>query len=102
MADIPTREQFEEVKGTSFEIYTSSEESINIDLVKVDEMRETPPYQSFAIVFQAPNGSGLTQQIYKLRHAEMGELELFLSPFAEDENGLMLESIFQMPIEDQI
>jgi len=49
---------------------------------------------AFSIVFLAPAESQLTQQIYRLEHDVMGELEIFLVPIGRTPNGLKCEAIF--------
>ncbi|NNF00871.1 MAG: hypothetical protein HKN25_17780 [Pyrinomonadaceae bacterium] len=96
MADMLTRDEFVEQKGSVFELELSEDDSIKLELIEVDEVKEMGPYESFSVVFLAPKDCGLESQIYKLKHEKKGEIELFLSPFFQDEKGLKLESIFSV------
>lgn len=48
----------------------------------------------FSLVFRGPEGSALPQGIYRLSHAELGELDLFLVPIGRDAEGTRYEAAF--------
>lgn len=48
----------------------------------------------FSLIFAAPSGSRLSQRIYKIRHAALGEFEIFLVPIGRDQDGMKLQAIF--------
>jgi hypothetical protein len=48
----------------------------------------------FSILFRGPPGPSLPQRIYRLEHAEMGALELFLVPLGPDAEGTRYEAVF--------
>lgn len=48
----------------------------------------------FSLVFRAPAGTDLSQQIYRLHHESLGDLEVFLVPIGRDQDGLKLEAVF--------
>jgi hypothetical protein len=50
--------------------------------------------EPFSLVFLGPRDPLLPQQIYALSHPDLGTLELFLVPIAQDENGTRYEAIF--------
>ncbi len=48
----------------------------------------------FSLRFTGPREPPLEQRLYTLRHAELGELLLFLVPIAQDANGRTYEAVF--------
>ncbi len=48
----------------------------------------------FSLIFRGPRGTALAQQIHRLEHSALGELELFLVPIEPDAVGLRYEAIF--------
>ena len=48
----------------------------------------------FSLVFRGPATQPLPQQTYRLRHAELGELDLFLVPLGPDAEGMLYEAAF--------
>jgi len=48
----------------------------------------------FSLVFRGPRSAALAQQIHRLEHSVLGELELFLVPIEPDAIGLRYEAIF--------
>jgi len=50
-----------------------------------------PPRAPFALTFLGPVEPVLRQSMYKLTNEEVGSVELFLSPFGQDSNGINYE-----------
>ncbi|MEN3369736.1 MAG: hypothetical protein V7609_1879 [Verrucomicrobiota bacterium] len=50
--------------------------------------------QPFALTFIATRPIRLPQGIYKMRNAQLGEMELFLVQIAADQNGSSFEAVF--------
>ena len=50
--------------------------------------------EPFALTFLARAGLRLPQGIYKLRHATLGEMEIFLVQLAADQTGSAFEAVF--------
>ena len=50
--------------------------------------------QAFSLVFRAPRGVRLPQQIYRMEHAVLGAFELFLVPIGPDAEGMRYEAVF--------
>lgn len=97
MLDKLTRESFEPHIGSTFEIQVSDRENVELELVETSPIGEAPKKgrQAFSCVFRGPNAL-LPQQIYPLKHKEMGELQLFLVPVAHDEEKgeTLYEAVF--------
>jgi hypothetical protein len=48
----------------------------------------------FSLVFRSPPGAALPQRIYRVRHEELGVLDLFLVPIGPDAEGMCYEAVF--------
>jgi hypothetical protein len=48
----------------------------------------------FSLTFEAPPEPALPQRIYRLVHAQLGSLDLFLVPVARSATGLHYEAVF--------
>jgi len=97
MLDKLTRESFAPHIGSTFEIQVSDEENLELELVETRAMGEKPKKgrQAFSCVFRGPKAI-LPQQIYPLKHKELGEMQLFLVPVGQDEEkeGTLYEAVF--------
>lgn len=62
--------------------------------LSVKQARELGKRVPFSLVFRGPAELDLPQATYTLRHAELGELVLFLVPIARDEGGSLFEAVF--------
>lgn len=97
MLDQLTRESFAPHTGSTFEVQVSDQENLELELVETSAMGEEPKKgrQAFSCVFRGPKAI-LPQQIYPLKHEEMGEMELFLVPVAHDEEKeeTLYEAVF--------
>jgi hypothetical protein len=50
--------------------------------------------QPFSLMFRVERNLRLPQGIYKMRHAQLGEMEIFLVQIAADANSSTLEAVF--------
>ncbi len=48
----------------------------------------------FSLVFRAPAGVVLPQRIYRVEHADLGTVDIFLVPIGPDARGMRYEAIF--------
>ncbi|HVF71461.1 MAG TPA: hypothetical protein VM940_07610 [Chthoniobacterales bacterium] len=57
---------------------------------------DQPPHirQPFTLTFKVARNLRLPQGTYKLRHAALGEMEIFLVQIAADANSSTLEAVF--------
>ena len=97
MLDQLTRESFEPHVGSTFEVKASDKENLELELVEASPMGGAPKEgrQAFSCVFRGP-GALLPQQIYPLKHEELGEMQLFLVPVGHDEEKgeTLYEAVF--------
>ena len=50
--------------------------------------------QPFSLLFQSEHAEPMAQGIYRLKHAELGDLELFLVPVERNDTGVCYEAVF--------
>ena len=84
-----------------FRLYTEGQDSLEIELIEVTPLGSDPAHASrtqkrepFSIVFRGPAGTPLPQRIYRIEHARMGVLDIFLVPIGPGEDGMHYEAIF--------
>lgn len=71
--------------------------SYALELISVDKLNGAATIdgrEAFAIVFRADNGLLLDQQIYRMHHETLGDLELFIVPIGPDDKGSRYEAVF--------
>ncbi len=99
MSDLRTLclDDFQPHKGTSFRV-TVEDGTIEATLIDVignrgDTVSETDR-SPFSAVFRLAEDTPPVQQIYRLEHAVMGPLDLFLVPIGPDDDGMRFEAVF--------
>jgi hypothetical protein len=74
------------------------QETIRMELIEVTSLGVPSEGQegrgSFSCLFDGPEDPILPQQIYTLKHEEMGPLELFLVPLGPRGKGIIYEAVF--------
>lgn len=94
-------EFFAERSGDSFQIDLGAGNWIDIRLTTVERLNAQPKLpegptgrQSFSLIFRAPLNQSFFQKIYRIQHSDLGELDLFLVPIGPDQEGMLLQAIF--------
>ncbi|MDH3494674.1 MAG: hypothetical protein OEM82_14050 [Acidobacteriota bacterium] len=90
------RDDFAKHENTEFVLEQGTEEETVLRLTEVTEEQITPQHSQFSLVFEGPAEMLPEPRIYRITHPELGEFDLFLSPFAVNETGLKLEASFSM------
>lgn len=82
--------------GETFVMHVSGDTEERLELVEVNALPSQggPREQPFALIFKGPSGSGQQQGMVRLTHGDMGELDIFFVPVAEDQRGRLYEAIF--------
>lgn len=99
MLETMTLDTFVPVQGTDFEL-EENDGAVLVTLVEVKALRaegETLPpgrREPFSLLFKCEGELPLEQRIYRLRHPQVGTVELFLVPMQPDESGSYLEAVF--------
>ena len=91
MADLFTSESFDGRIGEIFEVAPA--EGLPLELV-LSECDADQYERSFSLLFHARDGRLEPQQTFRVRHAELGEFDLFLVPLGPDERGMRYEAVF--------
>lgn len=100
MLDELTKETFEERRGEAFRLTDPSGEAtaepveLTLRAVRGTGLQGKAPREQFAVHFDGPKDPILPQQIYHLENEHMGELDLFLVPVAQDDEGTTYEAVF--------
>lgn len=94
MSEIPSRDYFAEQLDSVFTIFFDGDTGTGARLVEVTELRTQPRLESFSLLFLAPPGSPVLQQLFKIEHPQMGTLELGLVPVGSSDDGVRYEAVF--------
>lgn len=99
-----SEKEFSQHVNTKYHAEIDGREPLELELVEVTpyENRDKPGEHSgmerFSLFFQGPAEVFLPQRIYRLTHAEMGDLQLFLVPVGQNERGFRYESVFNYTV----
>lgn len=97
-----TLERFEPHVGDAFALTaTVAETGEQVELafvleeaVEVAGAGEEGARQPFALRFRVPVATVLPQQVFPLRHEQLGTLEIFLVPIGQDADSVSYEAVF--------
>lgn len=95
-----THADFESHLNTSFTIHYNPSDTLEVQLAAVNLHGEQPETQRdgqrrpFSLLFQSTIQSYLPQGIYRMVHAELGELHLFIVPIGPNTTGMRYEAVF--------
>jgi hypothetical protein len=90
---------FAPLVGDRFTLRAGEDVALELELVDVNDLvgSEGPPAgrrAPFSIHFRGPAEPLLPQAIRPLEHHDLGRLEIFLVPLAQDANGTRYEAVF--------
>lgn len=89
---------FEAHLNTHFQVHYGGNAPLEIMLseVRLLEPHPGPRAQPFSLYFSGPGSPVLQQQIFRLVHEQMGELDLFLVPIGPHpkRGGMSYEAVF--------
>jgi hypothetical protein len=80
--------------GTDFDVLDNPAQVFCLGLAEIVEHGKTKHNESFSLFFRGPSNRFMPQGIHRLKHAKLGELEIFLVPTAQDKNGFQYEAVF--------
>ncbi|HEX5704269.1 MAG TPA: hypothetical protein VFX97_13790 [Pyrinomonadaceae bacterium] len=92
-----TEREFSTHVGTQFTVaLTQGELSLTLAEVKAYTPLEgeQPGMERFSAFFDGPPDLLLQQRTYQLRHEQMGEFDIFLTPIAGDSKRFRYEAVF--------
>ena len=85
---------------TTFEVGTGPGTGLSLELLEVERGPAHPRALMFSLLFRGPGAPLLPQNIYRLKHPVLGELDLFLVPVGQDEKGTSYQAVFNRLIRD--
>lgn len=85
---------FAEQVGTEFEVMDDPARVFALQFTKISEQTRTERSEAFSLLFHGPADRSMKQGIHKLKHAQLGEIEMFLVPVAQDQTGFEYEAVF--------
>ena len=97
MLDRLTSQDFSAHLNQPFCIREQSMEPLDATLIEVTELganSEDAARQAFSIILRVPKEIVLPQSIYRVEHAALGALDLFLVPLGPDNEGMRYEAVF--------
>lgn len=89
-----THSEFAENLNTNFRVNVDESTTVDLELIEVTELNETPRQERFALTFRGPLDFCLPQRLYQIDHDRIGSAELFLVPVAQEADGFRYEMIF--------
>ena len=87
-----------EYVGKHFDVLDDPAKSVSLSLTQVAEYVKTEHQETFSLFFHGPSDPFLLQGIHKLKQPQLGELEIFLVPIAQDKEGFQYEAAFNRVI----
>lgn len=95
MEDSYSHEAFAQNMNTKFDVPMGEDQNVELELTKVSKLKNYEHGQEeFSVVFRGPNDAFLGQGIRLLKHDQLGDLELFIVPIRQDQNGYYYEAVF--------
>jgi hypothetical protein len=97
--DALTHESFLPHVGTDFPARLGPDATLGLTLIEVEATGPAPAggatrRRPFSLLFRGPRAPVLPQRIYRLEHAALGPLEIFIVPIGPDAHGMRYEAIF--------
>ena len=98
---LPGLSSFTEQTGSTFEVENISSSAPGLQLIRVVEHAKTETNEAFSIFFLGPPDHFMPQGTRTLRHAQFGEMEIFLVPVAKTTAGFEYEAVFNYVLSSQ-
>ena len=89
-----TKEMFAESLNTKFRLEPETSRSIELELIQLTEGVSNPAHEQFSLIFRGPLDYFLGQGTYHMEHDKTGEIDLFLVPIGQEQDGFRYEVIF--------
>jgi len=91
---LPEKREFSNQINSGFRARVAEGASFDLSLVKLDDRGSSEAVENYSLLFRAPAEAPAAQGMYRLEHAELGEMDLFLVPVKKDAAGLYYEAVF--------
>lgn len=94
MLDHLTKQSLTENIATRFKVSLGDNSSLELELVKIDELASAPGQEQLSVIFRGPVDVALPQAIYNLEHERLGQFGLFLVPVGIEKESRLYEAFF--------
>lgn len=93
-----TSADFAPLIGDTFVSTLADGSRLDLELTDCADLPANPrATQGFSLVFRHGSADVYPQHIHALSHDGLGDLELFLVPIGQDEEGIYYEALFSRP-----
>lgn len=99
MSAPPRFDDFKSQLNTKFQARVGEAKPFECELIEARAGASSPKIEVFTLVFRGPTDSPRLTETYSLTHDKLGTMEVFLSPFKADAQGLYYEAVFNRLIE---
>lgn len=99
MQGLPTREQFAEQTGSTFNVTFGPKSTVGMKLIEVNQRKRDDRHNIFSLLFLAPPETPVWQNLFTVEHPVLGTMELFLVPVGGDDQGIKYEAVFNLIVE---
>ena len=89
-----THEEFTKHLNTKFQVQNEENIPVELELIEISEMKLYPKQEEFSLEFRSPLNMFLSQGVHNFSHDQMGQFELFIVPFKQDDHGFYYQAIF--------
>jgi hypothetical protein len=89
-----THEEFTKPVNTKFQVQNEENIPVELELIEISEMKLYPKQEEFSLEFRSPLNMFLSQGVHNFSHEQMGQFELFIVPFKQDDQGFYYQAIF--------
>ncbi len=83
-----------------FQVEVAPGTVLPFELLAVEPGPVHPQALMFSLMFRGPREPVYPQHIYRVTHAALGEMDLFLVPVGRDQNGVSYQAVFNRMIKD--
>jgi hypothetical protein len=80
--------------NSQFQVEDPATQPFALKLIQVVPHTKTAHYEAFSLLFHGPVAHFMPQGIHKIKHTQLGEVDLFLVPVGKNDNGFEYEAIF--------
>ena len=94
MLDSLKRTTFAKHINSEFQVHDPADQSFALKLIQVVPRTKTAQFEAFSLLFHGPSAHFMPQGIHKIKHTQLGEIDLFLVPVGKNENGFEYEAVF--------
>jgi hypothetical protein len=91
---LPGLTSFAHQIGSIFQVIDIPPAPFDLSMTRVVEHLKTQQNESFSVFFLGPTDRFFQQGIRKLKHAQFGEMEIFLVPVGRTKDGFEYEAAF--------